>query len=70
MYKKVWSKNVRPCIPLFCLIKLNTISRTRINKKADIGSPWRVTLSNLKYFIVNPPFIMHDSGYLIGFSSF
>ena len=26
VYKKVRSKNVRPCISLFCLIKLNTIS--------------------------------------------
>ena len=61
MYKKVWSNNVRLCISLFCLIKLNTILRTRINKQADIGSPWCVPLSNLKYFVVNPPFMMHDS---------
>ena len=26
-----------------------------------MGSPWRVSLSNLKYFVVIPPFLMHDS---------
>ena len=26
-----------------------------------MGSPWRVPLSNLKYFVVIPPFMMHDS---------
>ena len=61
MYEKVWSKNVRPCIYLFSLIKLNIILRTRINKYVDIGSPSPVPLSDLKYFVVNPPFMMHDS---------
>ena len=44
---------------LFYLIKLNTISRTKM--KADIESPWRVPLSNLKHFVVIPPFMVHDS---------
>ena len=61
MYKKVWSKNVSLCISLFCLIKLNTILRPRINKSADIESPWGMLLSNLKCFVVIPAFTMHDS---------
>ena len=26
-----------------------------------MGSPWCAPLSNLKYFVVIPPFMMHDS---------
>ena len=26
-----------------------------------MGSPWRVPFSNLKYFVVRPPMMMHDS---------
>ena len=26
-----------------------------------MGSPWRASLPNLKYFVVTPPFMMHDS---------
>ena len=26
-----------------------------------MGSPWRAPLSNSKYFVAIPPFMMHDS---------
>ena len=34
--------------------------KASINKYADMGSPWRVPFSKLKYGVVNPPFITHD----------
>ena len=45
---------------LFSLIDRKTISRTRINRQADIGSPCLVYFSSLKYLVVLPPFIMQD----------
>ena len=32
-----------------------------MKKKADIGSPWRVLLSNFKDFVVIPLLIIYDS---------
>ena len=61
MYKSVWLKIFRPWIFLFSCIKRNTISRTRTNKYADIGSPCLVPLSSLKYCVVKPPLITQDS---------
>ena len=38
-----------------------TISKTDINKYAEIGSPSRAPFSNLKYFVVFPPLMIQDS---------
>ena len=38
----------KPLIFLFDLITQNTAYNTRINKYAEIGSPWRVPFFNLK----------------------
>ena len=43
------------------LTNIKDISKTSINKYADIGSPCRAPLSNLKYFIVFLPLMMQDS---------
>ena len=43
------------------LTNIENISKTSINKYADIGSPCRAPLSNLKYFVVFPPLMMQDS---------
>ena len=37
------------------------ISKTSINKYAEMGSPWQAPLSNLKDFAVFPPLMMQDS---------
>ena len=43
------------------LTNINDISKASINTYADIGSPCRAPLSNLKYFIVFLPLMMQDS---------
>ena len=43
------------------LTKIKNISKTSINKCADIRSPCEAPLSNLKYFVVFPPLMMQDS---------
>ena len=43
------------------LTNIKNISKTSINKYADIGSPCQAPLSNLKYFVVFPPLMMQDS---------
>ena len=43
------------------LTNIKNISKTSINKYADIGSPCQASLSNLKYFVVFPPLITQDS---------
>ena len=45
----------------FTIIKEKTTSKARINRYAEIGSPYQVTLSNLKYGVVLQPLITHDS---------
>ena len=50
-----------PLIFLFDLITQNTVSNTRINKYAEIVSPWRVPFLSLKYWSVIPPLIIQDS---------
>ena len=49
----------------FALIKEITTSKARIKRYAEIGSPFLVHLSNLKYGVVLPPLITHDSGFFI-----
>ena len=49
----------------FALIKEKTTSKAIIKRYAEIGSPFLVPLSNLKYSVVLPPLITHDSGFLI-----
>ena len=39
----------------FALIKEKTTSKARIKTYAEIGSPFLVPLSNLKYGVVLPP---------------
>ena len=43
------------------MINKNAISKTSINKYAEVGSPCLVPLSSLKYFAVVPPLIAQDS---------
>ena len=45
----------------FSFIKGTRISSTKINKKAEILSLWRTPLFSLKYFVVTPPLMAHDS---------
>ena len=47
----------------FALIKEKTTSKAIIKRYAEIGSPCLVPLSNLKYGVVLPPLITHDSGF-------
>ena len=47
----------------FALIKEKTTSKAIIKRYAEIGSPYLVPLSNLKYGVVLPPLITHDSGF-------
>ena len=49
----------------FALIKEKTTSKAKVNRYAEIGSPCLVRLSNLKYGVVLPPLIRHDSGFFI-----
>ena len=60
-YKYSWSKMFKSCVFLFVLIIMKNISKARIKRYADIGSPWWAPLSSLKYLVVCPPFITHDS---------
>ena len=46
---------------LFFLTDRKTISRTRMNRQADIGSPCFVSFSSSKYLEVLPLLIMQDS---------
>ena len=49
----------------FALIKEKTTSKTRIKRYAEIRCPCLVPLSNLKYGVVLPPLIIHDSEFFI-----
>ena len=49
----------------FALIKEKTNSKVIIKRYDQIGSPCLVPLSNLKYGVVLPPFVTHDSGFFI-----
>ena len=42
------------------LIKRNKVSNVSMKKYAEIGLPWRVSLSKVKYLVV-VPFITHES---------
>ena len=48
VYRNVLSNMLRPFIFLLSLVNKNTISKTSINKYAEIGSPCLVTFSSLK----------------------
>ena len=45
----------------FDFIRINNISKAKINKKAEIESPWWAPLPSEKYFVVVPPLITQDS---------
>ena len=47
----------------FC--KNKYISKAKINKKAEIGSPWQVPLPSEKYFLVVPPVTIHKTPELL-----
>ena len=49
------------------LTNVKNISKTSISKYADIGSPCRAPLSNLKYFVAFSPIIMEDFDFLKSF---
>ena len=52
-------KDYKPLTLGLFLTNIKNISKTSINKYADIGSPCRAPLSNLKYFVF-PPLMMQD----------
>ena len=60
MHKNACLKVFKPLTLGLFLTNINNISKTSINKYADIGSPCRASLSNLKYFVVFPPLMMQD----------
>ena len=45
----------------FALIKEKTTSKAIIKRYAKIGSPCLIPLSKLKYGVVLPPLVTHDS---------
>ena len=49
----------------FALIKEKTNSKAKIKRYTEIGSPCPVPHSNLKYGVVLPPSITHDSEFFI-----
>ena len=60
VYRKLWLNIFRPSILLFVLIKVKAISKTKIKRYAEIGSPCQVPLSSLKKQVVFPPFTTHN----------
>ena len=56
MFKIIQTFDLRVMFNIF-----ETISKTDIKKYAEIGSPSRAPLSNLKYFVVFPPLMIQDS---------
>ena len=52
----------------FALTKGKTSYKAIIKRYGKIGSLCLVTLSNLKYGVVLPPLITHDSGFFIKIS--
>ena len=49
----------------FALIKAKSASNAKMKSYAEIGSPFLVPLSSLKYGIVLPLLIKHDPRFLI-----
>ena len=47
----------------FALIKEKTTSKAITKRYTEIGSTCLVPLSTLKYGVVSPPLITHDSGF-------
>ena len=52
---------VSPAISGFVFKRRNKISNAKINKNAEIGSPWRAPLPSIKYFVILPPLMTRDS---------
>ena len=48
VHRNVFSKILRSLIFSFCMLNKNAISKTIINKYAEIGSPCLVPISSLK----------------------
>ena len=48
---------------LFYLIKVKSISKARMKRYVEIGSPCRAPSWSEKHFVVLPTFITHDSEY-------
>ena len=55
------SYNVIPSMLSFDFIRINNISKAKINNKFEVGSTWRASLPSEKYFVVVPPLIKQDS---------
>ena len=55
---------LRPFIFLFSVIDRKTISKTRRNRQAGVGSTCLVPFSSSKYLVVLPPLIMQNSWFL------
>ena len=53
----------------FALIKEKITSKAIMKRYAEIGSPCLAPVSNLKYGVVLPPLITHDSGFSLRFVS-
>ena len=52
---------------VFSLIKEKTTYKTIIKRYAEVGSPFLVLLSNLKYSVVLTRLMTHDSAFFIKF---
>ena len=61
VFKNSCLKIFKPLTLGLFLTNIKNISETSINKYADIGSPCRAPLSNLKYFVVFAPLTMQGS---------
>ena len=48
-YSQQWSKMLKQFTQTFSLIRRNRISNARMNKKAEMCSPWRISCSSLMY---------------------
>ena len=48
----------------FSLIKVKITSNAKMKKQVEIGSSCLITLSSLKYGVVLPSLIIHDSAFL------
>ena len=63
VYRKLWLNIFRPSILLFVLIKTKAITKTKMKRYAEIGSPCRVLLSSLKQRVVFPA--ISDTRFLV-----
>ena len=42
-------------------MRSNKISNVSMKRYAEVGSPWQAPISNLKYWVLVPQFVTHES---------